>query len=100
MWGAVTEMSYGPARYGQPLTEHEIDILTAVAHGLTDNAIGKRLCISSHTVKTHLRRMSVKLGAKGRANLVARGFVHGYLRVTAESIDKANAAEAAARAGA
>lgn len=79
-------MSHGPAHYGQKLTEHEIDILTAVAHGLTDPAIAAQLYISPHTVKSHLRRIAMKLGANGRANMVARGFVAGYLPLTAESM--------------
>lgn len=83
-------MSYVPAEYGQRLSDQEREILTAVAHGLTDHQIAKRLYISEHTVKTHLRRVGVKLGSKNRANMVARGFVAGYLRLTKESLDAPN----------
>lgn len=75
-------MSFSPTQRGEPLSEQEIEILTAVAHGLTDTAIGARLHISIHTVKSHMQRINVKLGSCNRANMVAKGFVHGYLKPT------------------
>lgn len=77
-----------PATYGQRLTPHEIEILTAVAHGHADKQIGTRLHIAESTVKTHVRRMFIKLGAINRANLVALGFTNGYLRLTTKSLNR------------
>ncbi len=42
-----------------------------VAEGLTNGAVARRLSISPHTVSTHLRRVSAKLGVPDRAALAA-----------------------------
>jgi len=36
------------------LTRRQIEILSCVANGMSNKVIAKRLCISTHTVKTHL----------------------------------------------
>jgi DNA-binding CsgD family transcriptional regulator len=43
-----------------------------VAEGLTNRAIGARLFVSPHTVKTHLRHTFQKLDVSTRAALAAR----------------------------
>jgi DNA-binding CsgD family transcriptional regulator len=70
---------------GQKLNDREIEILNLVARGLTDPAIAKRLNISPYTVHTYLARVRVKLRAHNKAQCVALGFVHGYLRLTAKA---------------
>lgn len=72
-------MSYTPADHGQPLSPQEHEILIAVAHGLTDKQIAARLYLSHATVKTHLGRMSIKLGASNRTNMVTIAFLTGVL---------------------
>lgn len=54
-----------------PLTPRENQIATLVAQGLTNDQIGKRLCVSGETVKAALKRMFRKTGATSRAQLVA-----------------------------
>lgn len=49
------------------LSARELDVLRLVADGLTNDAIGNRLKISSQTVKTHLSRIYAKLGVSDRA---------------------------------
>jgi DNA-binding NarL/FixJ family response regulator len=53
------------------LTRREVAVLELVAQGRTNEQIGEALGLSPLTVKKHLERMSVKLGAANRAALVA-----------------------------
>jgi DNA-binding NarL/FixJ family response regulator len=61
------------------LTRREADVLVAVAEGLVNSAIGRRLGIGEATVKTHLLRAFAKLevGDRTRAVVVAmeRGLI-------------------------
>jgi DNA-binding CsgD family transcriptional regulator len=54
------------------LTPRETQILDAIADGLTNKAIARRLGISLHTVKFHVESVFRKLGAGTRAEAVAR----------------------------
>lgn len=53
------------------LTRPELDILCELAHGSTDREIATRFVLSEDTVKTHLRRILKKLGARNRTQAVA-----------------------------
>ncbi len=46
----------------RPLTPREQDILAHLSRGLPNHAIARALYISEATVKTHLRRITDKLG--------------------------------------
>ena len=66
-FGAISEPD------GQALlTPRELDVLTALAEGLTNKAIARRLTISLHTVKFHLESLFRKLGARTRTEAVAK----------------------------
>ena len=54
------------------LTPRETQILDAIADGLTNKAIARRLGISLHTVKFHVESVFRKLGARTRTEAVAR----------------------------
>ena len=51
---------------GDVLTERQIEILAMVAVGLTNEEISDKLCISPHTVKTHLYRIFKKINVPNR----------------------------------
>ncbi len=68
-----------PARF-QVLTERELEIVTMVAHGLSNEDIAGRLVVSPATVKTHLNRAMVKLGARDRAQIVVLAYQSGLVR--------------------
>jgi DNA-binding NarL/FixJ family response regulator len=53
------------------LTRRELDVLALLAEGLQHEEIGRRLGISSETVRTHLRKASDRLGAATRTQAVA-----------------------------
>jgi DNA-binding NarL/FixJ family response regulator len=61
------------------LSEREVEILTQVAVGNRNRDIGARLAISEDTVKSHLRHILEKLGAKDRTEAVAIGIRRGII---------------------
>jgi DNA-binding CsgD family transcriptional regulator len=54
------------------LTPRELDVLAALAEGMTNKAIARRLDISLHTVKFHVESLFRKLGARTRTEAVAK----------------------------
>lgn len=64
------------------LSTRETQVLAAVAEGRTNAEIGRLLFISEDTVKTHLRRLFHKLGARDRAHMVHLAHVGGILTDT------------------
>jgi DNA-binding NarL/FixJ family response regulator len=59
------------------LTPRERDLVEAVASGDDNATIAERLHISPLTVKTHLNRAMMKLGARDRGQLVALAYRSG-----------------------
>ena len=55
-----------------PLTAREVEVLRLVAHGMTNQEIGRRLFISSRTVTNHLQSLFGKLGASDRTEAVTK----------------------------
>lgn len=64
---------------GGKLTQREIDVLGLLAEGLQHEEIGRRLGISSETVRTHLRKASDRLGASTRTQAVATALRLGLI---------------------
>jgi LuxR family maltose regulon positive regulatory protein len=62
-----------------PLTSRELEILTFVADGASNQAIANQLFISLGTVKGHLNHILGKLDAHNRTEAVARGRELGLL---------------------
>lgn len=62
--GVAMAPSSLPAGYG--LTRAEADVISALALGLTNAGIARRLFVSVETVKTHLYRAYRKLGVSSR----------------------------------
>jgi DNA-binding NarL/FixJ family response regulator len=73
--GAIeTPRSFAPLREDQPvlLTPREVEVLQAVANGLSNKEIARELGISLHTVKFHLESLMRKLGASSRTEAVTK----------------------------
>jgi len=62
------------------LTEREREILTWVATGRSNDEIAAELVVSPATVRTHVGRAMVKLGARDRAQLVVFAVQSGLTR--------------------
>jgi len=54
----------------QLLTPREYEVFVLAAHGLTNNEIAAKLCVSVSTVKTHLINIHAKLNIKRRTDVV------------------------------
>ena len=54
------------------LSERELEVLRKIDQGLSNQEIADQLFISLHTVKTHARKINVKLGAKSRTQALHR----------------------------
>lgn len=68
---AVPPRPYKPDRYSaSDITPREREILSLLARGLSNVAIGQRLSISAATVKFDVGNIMQKLGARRRAEAV------------------------------
>ncbi|MNP44809.1 Transcriptional regulatory protein DegU [compost metagenome] len=67
------------ARQDSPLSNRETAVLELIAQGCSNREIAERLRISLHTVKTHARRINVKLGLERRTQAVAMAKAEGWL---------------------
>ncbi|HET6351035.1 MAG TPA: response regulator transcription factor [Coriobacteriia bacterium] len=56
------------------LTERELEVMSLVAQGLSNDEIAAKLFISPMTSKTHVSRVMMKLGARDRAQLVVLAY--------------------------
>jgi DNA-binding NarL/FixJ family response regulator len=61
------------------LTPREVEVLAAVARGLTNAEIGRQLFIGEATVKTHLLRIFAKLQVDDRTHAVTVAMERGLL---------------------
>jgi DNA-binding CsgD family transcriptional regulator len=56
------------------LSTREAEVARLVMRGYAEQNIARELCISSHTVRSHLKRTYSKVGARGRCEFLMRVF--------------------------
>jgi len=66
------------------LTERELEILTHVGLGLSNEEIGRALYLSPETARTYVSRLMAKLGARDRAQLVVLAHRAGLVDPTVD----------------
>ena len=73
-----------PAGDVKPLTDREIELLRALADGLTYADVADRMGISRHTVHSHAKKIYDKLHAHGRTQAIRTAKLSGLLDPPAE----------------
>lgn len=61
------------------ITRREMEVLSHIAEGMTNNEIAQKLFISITTVDTHRKNLLEKFSAKNTAELVKLAFQHKFL---------------------
>ena len=56
-----------------PLTDRELEVLQALAHGLSNREIAGQLVITEGTVKNHVSNLIDKMGVRDRTQAVLKG---------------------------
>jgi len=69
---APAPQAEAPRTAASPLTTRELDILRAIAEGLSNPEIGRRLYISAGTVKAHSAAIYRKLDVANRTEAIAK----------------------------
>ncbi len=64
----------------EELTPREREVLAHVTHGLSNGEIARALVIEESTVKTHVKRILMKLGLRDRIHAVIFGYESGLAR--------------------
>jgi DNA-binding NarL/FixJ family response regulator len=65
----------------EALTTREVEVLAHVAGGNRNRDIGQRLFISEDTVKSHMKQIMQKLGARDRTNALTIALRRGIIRM-------------------
>jgi DNA-binding NarL/FixJ family response regulator len=77
MFSRHAEAPDGAGSYG--LTAREKEILSLLVDGVTMKGIAEHLCVSYHTIDTHLRNIYAKLHVHSRSAAVAKALREGLL---------------------
>jgi DNA-binding NarL/FixJ family response regulator len=65
----------------EKLTERELEVLRALAGGLSDREISERFHVGTATVRTHVTSILAKLGAASRLQALVLAVRHGIVKI-------------------
>jgi DNA-binding CsgD family transcriptional regulator len=78
-WGRHFRRAAPRGRSAGQLSEREREVVRLVAHGRTGPEIAEELGIAHDTERTHVRNAMTKMGARSRAQLVAKALGAGVI---------------------
>lgn len=81
---ATPKPERGQVNERQPLSGREMQVAQLVAEGHGNKAIAAELALTEDTIKTHLAKISGKLGVDNRTQVAVWVAVNGNLRTTDE----------------
>ena len=61
------------------LTGRELEVLQGIVAGDTDRGIAESLCISEHTVRSHIKSLYKKLGVSSKSQAVVKAMEEGII---------------------
>src|SRR2546423_11566576 len=82
------KLKHWPAPTQQPLSKREYQVLELIADGLENQSIAKILFVSVETIRTHVKSILRKLGARDRTHAVTVAFRTGVLTVAPATNDE------------
>jgi DNA-binding NarL/FixJ family response regulator len=69
---------------GEALTERELEVVRAIARGMSNNEIADELYLSVNTVRNHIQRISAKLGVSTRLEIAMTAIRRGLIELPQE----------------
>ena len=75
----IGDWSTGCSRVSDPLTARERDVLAMISQGRSNKRIARALEISPETVKSHVKRIFLKLAVSSRTEAAFRAGFLGFL---------------------
>jgi DNA-binding NarL/FixJ family response regulator len=79
----IAEFAARPGRTLDPrfaeLTDREREVLVELSKGLSNEELAETLFISENTVKTHVKRILAKVGARDRVQAVVMAYEGGLM---------------------
>jgi len=67
------------AKVNEGLSAREVDVLKLVAKGFANKEIAEKLYISTHTVMSHRKKITEKLGIKSISGLTVYAVINNYI---------------------
>lgn len=77
-WGRHFRRNPGKMEAAEGLSAREVEIVRLIAMGATGREIAEELQLAPDTVRTHVRNAMRKVGARSRAQLVAKVLAEGH----------------------
>ena len=76
---STTPIQAPPEYFDNPLSNRELQVLLLLSEGLSNTAIGEEMHLSRNTIKTHLKRIYVKLNTNSRENAIELAKQYGLI---------------------
>lgn len=74
-----TTWRHGRPAFAAPLTQREAEVLAMLARGCSNREIADELVVSLETVRTHVKHVFAKCGARNRVQAVVAAYESGLV---------------------